>query len=178
MVNCPCPKESVAQHSRSPGPVESNEKISLIILNPDQWNDGDFSSAAFSKKKLKEGSLSVCRVKFTTISEVQRHIVTPQLLRNTNRTLFGSAVALCLDIRSINSTNRPNERIFCVIDDPIVDGPTGDYLGHALLSFSDITKGDKFWSNNDRAAALANLSLAFKKTPPPIALEDVFCESD
>lgn len=74
-----CLKELTSQHDQSPGVVCCEEKIALILMNPDQWKDGDFSSSAFSKTKLQKGELSVCRVSYTSVKEVRDFIIAPQL---------------------------------------------------------------------------------------------------
>lgn len=170
-----CQRETEAQHPQSPGIVGDDEEVALILFDPDQWNNGDFSSAAFSKTRLARGELSVCRADYTTLTDVYSHVVEPQRRRNPSRVLAGAATAICATIRSIRSSNAPSRQIFCVLDAPIIGGTSGNYLGHAHIGFSDVTRADGFWSQNSRAAAIANLSLAFReRRSPPISLNDIF----
>jgi len=147
--------------------------MALVLLNPDQWKDGDFSSAVFSRKRLKQGAQSVCRVAHSTAAEIRRHVVGPQIAKDPSRTLVGGAVAICEDIRSITANNGLT-RLFCVVDAPVINGKTGDYLGHAHLGFSEPTNVDGFWNLNDRTAALAQLTDAFRKFTVPDSLESIF----
>lgn len=178
-----CPKELTKQHDRSPGVVCNEERIALILIAPDQWQDNDFTNLAFSKKRLKNGQLSVCRVEFTTQCEVYYFVVNPQLKKNSERTLIGAVATVCKDIRALSTST--GQRAFCIIDDPIVcnddekhvkgtepETPcnciTKDYLGHAHMSFSQSL------NPNEVVAAQSNLKDLFRPNNKPFSIEDVF----
>lgn len=181
MQSAACPKELTKQHDKSPGVVCNEENIALILIEPDQWHDNDFTNLAFSKTRLKKGQLSVCRVEHTTQCEVYYFVVNPQLKKNPGRKLIGAAATVCKDIRAISTST--GERAFCVIDDPIVcndderhevgigvqcDCITKDYLGHAHMSFSQSL------NPNEVAAAQSNLKELFRSDKKPFSIEDVF----
>jgi len=181
MQSAACPKELTKQHDKSPGVVCNKEKIALILIAPDQWDDNDFTNLAFSKSRLKKGQLSVCRVEHTTQCEVYYFVVHPQLERNPERKLIGAATTACKGIRTISTST--GERVFCVIDDPIVSNDderheveiedhcnclTKDYLGHAHMSFSQPL------SANEMVAAQSNLKDLFRPSMKPLSIEDVF----
>lgn len=117
--NNTCLKELTCQHELSPGVVEEDELIGLILLHPDQWDGGDFTKAAFSRKRLKAGQLSVCRVKYTTQCEVRQFVICPQIEKNPSRTLVGVASAECSKLRSVVTAS--GERAVCVIDAPVLE---------------------------------------------------------
>lgn len=184
-----CPNELEKQHEKSPGVVENVELIALILLVPDQWDDSNFTNAAFSRSKLKRGQLSICRVDHTTLCEVKQFVVNPQLSKDPLRSLAGVACANCGDIRAIKT--EAGSRAFCIVDYPIIANTseaaqdtasksdsvcsciTPHYLGHAHLEFS------KEMTGNDNVAVLANIKMQFQKSGCPLPLEDVFnsCEN-
>jgi hypothetical protein len=163
-----CPKELTKQKQASPGVVESSETLVYMLLNPDHWENGKLKKAAFSKSKLKEGDLSVCRADYCTADGAYEHAVKPQLERNPARQFVGALRALCADIRGIAVDDPPKQAI-CVIDDGL-----DSYPAHALLAYSDATKSEKFWLRNNQEAVRANLTLVFGINGGPLPLRDCF----
>lgn len=186
-MECICVKEKAPQHDRSPGVVADDEDVLLVLLNPDQWKDGNFTSAAFRKDWLQKGQLSVCRVKYASQEIVQRFIVDPQIARKPERSLVGGAVAKTGTIRAIQCCDGQT-RMYCVVDDPVFfdDENKSDqcalsddgFLGHAHLGFSEPTSEKGFWKGNCRAAALAELTDAFQARGAPLPLEHIFANQE
>lgn len=183
MTECICVKEKAPQHDRSPGVVADDEDVLLVLLNPDQWKDGNFTSAAFRKDWLQKGQLSVCRVEYASKAIVKRFIVDPQVARDPKRSLVGGAVARTGNIRAIQCCDGQT-RMYCVVDDPVFgadetkfdhcDLSDDDFLGHAHLGFSEPTSEKGFWKGNCRAAALAELTDAFQARGAPLQLDQIF----
>lgn len=163
---CPCPKEQIQQKRESPGQIGSDESIVYILLQPDHWQQGGLSAAAFSKSKLKAGDLSVCRGQYCTDKQAAEHIVAPQIAKNSRRTLVGAFRAQCSEIRAIEAQN-PKVRVICVIDDG-----TAAFPAHALLAYSELTKGKEFWQRNEQTAVRGELTRVFNAAGGPLNLID------
>ena len=163
---CACPKELKQQSVYSPDVVHDNEAILYVLLDPIQWKDGQLTYGAFSKSKLKDGSLSVSRAQYSSEDMLQERVIQPQLNRNKKRKLIGVLRALCEEIRRITGDNTPC-RIFCVND----DGTENDQA-HAVIAYSELTKEEGFWQKNNREAIRANLIEAFRGNP--MSLADAF----
>ena len=168
-----CPKELSKQSEFSPDKVHDKETLVYLLIDPRQIKDGELTSTAFSKKELKQGTLSICRAGYSTAEDAKRNIFEPQFNKNSERKLVGAYKAICLNVRTIYATNRNTQqsagRAFCVIDDGERNFPA-----HAVLAYSDITKKDKFWDKNDQTAVRENLIELFQNHSKPLDLEDCF----
>lgn len=167
MSGCLCERE-VQKPDYSPDIVNDNEVIGYVLINPDHWEDGVLSSAAFSKSKLKAGSLSVSRIDHTSAEDIQNNIIKPYIQKNPQRAFVGILVARCSKIRALKAVYPQNSRAICVIDDGNENDPA-----HAHLSFSDHSKENGYWNRNDRMTIRASLKEVFQKRGV-LALEDIF----
>lgn len=158
-----CPNELRKQKDESPCIVDNEEPIIYVILDPDHYKNGILTNAAFSKSKLKEGSLSVSRANYTTADQLKKSVIDPQLIRNKERKFIGVIRATCNDIRSIRMSNE-NTRAICVID----NGTEND-TAHAHLSFSEKAK---ISPKNEQQAIRGNLILTFQQNP--VGLSEIF----
>ncbi len=158
-----CPNELRKQKDESPCIVDNEEPIIYVILDPDHYKNGILTHAAFSKSKLKEGSLSVSRANYTTADQIKKSVIDPQLIRNKERKFVGVIKATCRDIRSIKMNNETT-RAICVID----DGTEND-SAHAHLSFSEKAK---IASKNEQQSIRGNLMLMFQTNP--VGLDEIF----
>lgn len=163
-----CKCETIKQSPYSPDVVQDTESVAYIIINPDHWSDKQgLSNAALSKSKLKNHELSIARISYCSAGIIRQTIINPQLDRNPSRREVGALVAICLNIRAIRS-DETNDRLICVIDDG-----KEDYIGHALLGYSDATKDSNFWTRNDQNAVRGNLIRAFSGNSHPIKIDDL-----
>lgn len=167
MSDCPCPDERTPKEG-SPGPVEDDEAIVCLLFDPENFSDGQLQAGAISVKRLKKAEFSVSRPRHTALEKVQAAVVEPRT-KNPELAFVGAATAICGEIRDLKHTSK-GERIFCVVDDPLIED---DYPGHAIIRFSDPTKGG-YWSKNDAAAALGDLLNLFSKAGAPLAIEACF----
>ncbi|WP_417218997.1 hypothetical protein [Achromobacter spanius] len=176
-MSCACPGECSPQHGSSPGVVDNDELILLVLVNPITYKDGDLSSSSFSASQLKKGIQSVCRVRHSTAEQVDRCVVTP-LMKKSGRTFHGSAAASAGDIRAIQGAD--GEQAFCVVDDPIHEDYVVEnrpevkpevFLGHAHIGFSTATQNETFWRKNNKLALMATLALKFKGRGCPLPIE-------
>lgn len=171
MIIDPCPRERAAKNAYSPGIVEDEEQMVKVLVSPDDWDGQELTPAAFSRKKLRNCELSLVRAKYSTLDIVKEEVVKPQLIRDPKRKVEGCAIARCSEIRGITTSD--GERVYCIIDDPVVymDGKLG--AGHALLGFTENTKATGFWARNDRAARILDLTRVFSKGKVPMDLDEV-----
>ena len=164
MRRCGCPEEEVQQTATSPGVVLDDEPIIFALIEPitAERNVG----AKFSKSKLIERSLSVCRGAHMSYADLLEHVVDSVVRKESRRKYIGYHWATCGEIRAIMSEPKPGRSgkgeagtkefgAFCVIDDA-----NGDHLAHAVIGFS--RPADDFWSKNDRLAAQQNLKRVFE----------------
>jgi hypothetical protein len=161
MNRCGCSEEDTQQSTHSPGIVLDEEAIVFaLILGP----DGDVASIEiFSKSKLKDRNLSVCRGGHSTFDEMHTRVVEPQLDPSTQLGFRGFYWATCSEIRSIvaeRNTSRPKGLVptavgaFCVIDEGEPDHPA-----HARIGYCNPLPN--FWSLHQSVAARGNLLLKF-----------------
>lgn len=169
MLRCDCcEKEKSKQSVHSPSVVSDDEYLVYVVLEPDQYKDDELSTAAFSKSKLKDGDLSICRKAYSNAADIRQNIVDPQIENKPHRREVGALQAQCSDVRSI-LTDNPVCRAFCVND----DGLEG-FEAHALLAFSDPTKAPNFWNANDRLAIRANLVRSFGGNSAIVPIDELF----
>lgn len=179
-MSADCPKECVQQKPDSPGPVGSSEVLIYIILDPDQWEDGQLSTAAFEHERLRkpDDGISVQRAAYSSPELVTRNVVGPQLAKKPpkkqERTFVGAIFARCADIRELRLDTQEKQRAICVIDDGTHDDPA-----HALLSYSEsakaLTKGEE--GRSQKLAIRRNLISKFRGVKNPLHLEAVFVEA-
>jgi hypothetical protein len=162
-----CPAESARQSEHSPSVVGDDEALVYILLSPDLYNieTRTMDARAFSKSKLREGTLSVCRAEHTSIQVAEEQVIAPQIARKPERSVAGALTAICGAIRCIRF-DAASVRTYCVVDDG-----REDFTGHAHIGFSPRVS---FSSQNSTQAARGNLLLAFESEGGPKPLAQVF----
>lgn len=167
-MSTPCPREATQQSEWSPSVVNDDEDVVLVLLDPDQWQEGALTQSAFPMDRLKTGTVSLVRREHSSSNEVQEQVVTPQLTRNPNRKLVGGLAVVCSEVRAL-LTNADQVKALCVVDDG-----REDFRAHSVMGFSEATKIEKFWSRNARAAVRGNLMTLFENSGAPLSLADCF----
>ncbi|TXI92831.1 MAG: hypothetical protein E6Q33_05815 [Neisseriales bacterium] len=126
--------------------IEGSEVIGYAIFDPDHVDsDGKITTAAFTTKQLDEGSLSVCRILYSSIEEIQDKIISPRTSRKPDISFCGVLTTFCQDICNIN-----NEEItsFFAKSDPL-DG----FPSHGLIGFTEKFKLNATKSKKTQARA-------------------------
>lgn len=167
MGECECADEAT-EKPNSPGPVLDHETIVWVIFDPDNFQDGEIVGG-ISTKRLKKADFSVIRAEHTPLETAQVAVIDQRTGKDGGPSFVGVVTARCDEIRNVMRAP-DDKRMFCVVDDPIVED---DFLGHALIRFSDATKPEGYWAKkaNNAAAAVGNLLQLFSKTGAPLALE-------
>lgn len=180
-MTCACPDECSPRHESSPGVVDDQELILLVLVDPTTYKDGDLSASCFSSTQLKNGVQSVSRVQYSSADEIQRCVVQP-LMSKGHKTLYGSAATTAKEIREIVGSG--GEQVYCVVDDPIhadyADPKRPDlkfevFPAHAHLGFSALTRVNDFWQQrNNKMAMMSTLADTFKRRGCPVPIESWF----
>ncbi len=149
-------------HILPPTDIEANEVIGYAIFNPDHVDsDGKVTTAAFTTKQLEEGSLSVCRMTYSSISEIQNKIITPRITRRPEISFCGMLTAICQDIYNISSEGVVS---FFAKSDPLDEFPS-----HGLIGFTEEFKSNA--TKSKKTEARAELMRIFRNIT---ALEEAF----
>lgn len=140
------------------GDIQDTETIGYVIFDPDHiGKDGNVSKAAFQTQQLEECSLSICRILYSTVKEVEDKIISPRLTRaiaaGKEKACCGILTAICQEIRNLSDSDGNN--YFIVKDDPL-----DDFLSHGLIGFTEVVKNA---SRSVKTAAQANLLRIFGK---------------
>lgn len=144
MSRCGCDKELVSQSEHSPGIVQGSEPLVYSLIDPETFAEG--SIKALKHDRLKKGQLSITRAKYISGAEARQKTVLGQLERDSRRTEYGFAWAICDEIREIKLESL-SIGAFCVVDDAL-EG----FGAHAHLGYSQVD--DK---KNERTAARGDL---------------------
>lgn len=142
-----CGCEDTLQSEHSPGLVSDDEEIVYVLTDPHTCKEG--SVKEFSKSKLKDRDLSVCRSRHSSVSLITKAVIEP--LTQSGNTYHGALWAFTGEIREI-PLGDSGVGAFCVAD----DGLDHD-LAHAVIGFSEA----EIKLRNHREAARGNLKELF-----------------
>lgn len=164
-----CPEELSKQSALSPCVVGDEENVVYVLFKPDHWDGERLMPAAFSKSKLRQRDLSICRPQHTSLEVVSGMVVMPYLAKSPERTVVGGVSALCGDLRDLRHEDVPDRRSVCVVD----DGLEG-FEGHALLGFACSAAEKGFWTRNREVAVRSDIVRQFSKSGVPLELDECF----
>ena len=147
-----CDCEDAQQSQHSPGLVGDAEEVIYALTDPHTIQDG--SVKEFSKSKLKDRDLSICRARHSSVSLITSAVIEP--LTKGDGTYHGVLWALTSEIREI-PLGESGVGAFCVADDGLIDDPA-----HAVIGFSEA----RIELRNHRVAARGNLKDLFLRRGP------------
>jgi hypothetical protein len=161
-----CPEE-LTPKAGSPGVVLDQEIIVRVLFDPDDWQDGAVNPGKLGIKRLRRSEFSVARSDHCNADTIRSQVIEKRGVGKNPQKYIGVIKAMCSDIR-YSVGNFALTRLFCVHDDPLEN-----FAGHALIGFSEQTRGG-FWDKNDATAALLILGQKFEENGSPLRLEDCF----
>lgn len=142
-----CDCEDSRQSDHSPGVVSDAEEVIYALTDPHTIQGG--SVKEFSKSKLKNRDLSICRAPHSSLSLISNAVIEP--LTKGDGTYHGVLWALTSEIREI-ALGESSVGAFCVADDGLAHD-----TAHAVLGFSESC----IKLRNHREAARGNLKELF-----------------
>lgn len=145
-----------------PTDIEVDEVIGYAIFDPDHVDsDGKVTTAAFTTTQLEQGSLSICRILYSSIEEIQNKIISPRITRRPDLSFCGVLTTVCQDICNIN-----NEEItsFFAKSDPLDEFPSHGLIGFTEKFKSNATKSKKTQARAELMRVFGNIK----------SLEEVF----
>lgn len=158
MSHCQCPNERSQQSTYSPGVVTCGEPIVYALIEPDNYRDG--SAQAFSKSRLKQGQLSVCRSAHARLEDARQAILDGMLAKDPNRSDRGIMWAPSDDIRMLRWPGT-DEQAICLVDHGFKD-----YRAHAHIGLSNPSDPN---TRNGFEAVRGQLLSVFRKNGCPLA---------
>lgn len=133
-ANFPCERELTTNHFKCSGhgPLHDTESVAIVVFDENLKIGNKLTLEQFPSKKLNRGELSLARISFTTLDDIDAYVIGPD--RNREATAIGASTAIVRDIRSIAAIVdglHPLKivRGVCVIDKVV----SGDHDGHAAF---------------------------------------------
>ena len=175
----PCPNECSPKEG-SPGCVADNESVVALVFTSDV-SDGIIMPTIFPAKRLKSAELSVGRPSHTSLQTILSAVVDART--KTSGECLGGISASVGEIRRevlLDEVSHVQDevRLYCVNDDPDLEN---DYVGHAVIAFSEFTKPHgrgNFWKRNNVTAVIGNLMLMFRSEQGAVQLGSLFPSND
>ena len=143
----------------SPGEVEGVEEILLAVVEPMNWEKGEYSVKGFQKKRLIACEQSVSRQCYSSPRRLD-FFVFEILLSKQGTTAIGVQSFNADALRNIASNG---VKQFIIKDVPIVQRGKIDFA-HAHIGFTDEIAKATVNKKNIQAAAIENLFYLFKQS--------------
>lgn len=144
-----CEREGSQQSSHSPSVVDDGEPIVYFAIDPTTASAKSIKE--FSRSKLKDFDMSVCRSAYCSEGDALNSVFAPVKQKNPDAGFIGALWAFAKEIRAIPLGDTFSA--FCVLDDGL-----DNYAAHAVMGFSLPTDSRLM---NNRAAARLDLRYLF-----------------
>ncbi|MFL9860841.1 hypothetical protein PQR72_34755 [Paraburkholderia madseniana] len=152
--------EKRRQSELSPGRITNREKILLAVIEPMNWNSGDFTSNAFQTKNLENCAQSVARQRYSSPKRLHKFVIDILLSRKSERLLKGVISIPAHQLRAAPTVGATQE--FIIVDAPYWVERKVDFA-HAHVGFSpDVMTGTIGTPKSRKVAAVANLKNALR----------------